>query len=91
MLGRTPIRVYDPQRRNPVFRESPVLLKTGDRQKFHAISEDEYLSIEKERDENYRYRIVKYELFSVRRYLDFLEETKDETEKIQQSRPWSEG
>ncbi len=40
LLGRTPVRTYDPRR------EEPFLLKTGDRVRLLAISPDEFKSLE---------------------------------------------
>ena len=89
MIGRTPIRAYDPKQRNTVFKDNPVYIRTGDRVRYCAIDEAEYLNIEKERDENYRYRITPYGLFSVKSYLNFLEDVKEEAERIKAKRPWA--
>lgn len=40
LIGRTPFRVYDPER------EEPILYRAGDRIRFYRISEEEYLRIQ---------------------------------------------
>ncbi|MDR0751675.1 MAG: 5-oxoprolinase subunit PxpB [Christensenellaceae bacterium] len=42
LIGRTPIKPYDP------YRDEPFLYKAGDYVKFESISKDEYYNIEKE-------------------------------------------
>lgn len=42
LIGRTPLKLYDP------YREKPILLKSGDYIKFVEIKENEYIKIEKE-------------------------------------------
>jgi urea carboxylase len=56
MLGRTPLPVFDIERRNPVFRDGPALLRSGSRIKFYQIDEKEYEQIESNR-ENYKYDV----------------------------------
>jgi len=89
MLGRSPIRVYDPQQKNRVFKKFLVYFEVGDRQKFYSIDEEEYLKIERERDGDYRYRIYPYQLFDVKKYLEFLDDVKEEAEKERKRRPWA--
>lgn len=45
LLGRTPIDLYDPRQRNPVFKDSPVLPRVGDRHKYVPIDEAAYWDI----------------------------------------------
>src|ERR687888_142383 len=42
LIGRT-LPIYDVRARNAVFRENPLLLRAGDRVKFHRVAEDELL------------------------------------------------
>lgn len=42
MLGRTPLDWYDPTRKNPTFGGEIILCRVGDRQRFAAISLEEY-------------------------------------------------
>lgn len=48
LLGRTPIDLYDPDQRNAVFREGPVLPKVCDRHRYIPICEEEYHQIRRE-------------------------------------------
>ena len=58
MVGRTPIDIYDPQQRNPIFKEDPILVKATDRIELYPISEAEYHRIRKEVEEGtYRYQL----------------------------------
>lgn len=70
LLGRTPIDLYDPRQRNPVFAEGPVLPKVGDRHTYVPISEHEYWEIRREVEAGaYRYDIVQ-ETYRLRDYLE---------------------
>lgn len=89
MIGRTPIRVYDPKQRNPAFRDSFLLPKVGDRMKFYPITEEEYFKIADKVDDRYRYRIRSTCLFSVKRYLSFLHAVAKEAEEIRMTKPWA--
>ena len=71
IIGRT-IPIYDIQRRNEVFRESPMLLRAGDRLRFHRVEETEILqAFEDVHADRYRYRIEESP-FDVSEYLDWL-------------------
>jgi len=79
ILGRTPVPIYDPQQRLEPFKDSFFLLRTGDRVKFLPISEAEFMEIEREVEARaYRYNIIDYEIFSVRRYKEFYRQAKRE-------------
>jgi urea carboxylase len=57
LIGRT-LPIYDLQGRNTAFRENPLLLRAGDRVKFHRVDEDELLQLfEDVRADRYDYRI----------------------------------
>jgi inhibitor of KinA len=45
LLGRTPIELYDPEQRNPAFRDGPVLPRVSDRHRYVPIGEAEYHEI----------------------------------------------
>jgi urea carboxylase len=71
LVGRT-LPIYDLQGRNEIFREDPILLRAGDRVKFHRVEEDELLRLfEEVRTDRYRYRIQEG-AFDVGAYLDWL-------------------
>ena len=90
MIGRTPVKMYEPEQRSPAFKDSIQLARVGDRIKFYAITEEEYTEIERSVSEGiYRYRISSYGLFSVSKYLDFLEDVKEESERELKKRPWA--
>lgn len=69
LLGRTPIEIYDPQQRNPVFHDDPVLPKVGDRHKYIPIGEEEYWAIRRQVEDNtYEYKL-KNDIFNLPQYL----------------------
>jgi allophanate hydrolase subunit 1 len=79
LIGRT-LPIYDLAARNAAFRESPLLLRAGDRIRFHRIEEDELLSLfEDVRADRYRYAID-HGTFDVGAFLRFTGEIRDETE-----------
>jgi inhibitor of KinA len=45
LLGRTPIDLFDPRQRNPVFADGPVLPRVGDRHRYVPIEGEEYEAI----------------------------------------------
>lgn len=58
LLGRTPIDLFDPARRNPVFAAGPVLPKVGDRHRYVPIDAEEYHAIRAQMVAGeYRYQI----------------------------------
>lgn len=72
LLGRTPIDLYDPKQRNPVFRDSPVLPQVSDRHTYIPIDESTYWRIRQEVEAGtYRYQI-REETFWVQAYKDRL-------------------
>lgn len=80
LLGRS-IPIYDLKQRNPVFKKNPVLLQPADRLEWETVTDSELEEIRKEVfDGTYRYKVYPYESFSVKKYLEFLEDTKEEAE-----------
>ena len=58
LLGRTPLDFYDSMQRAPVFAESPVITKVGDRHKYIAINGEEYHEIRRQvEEEHYQYQV----------------------------------
>jgi allophanate hydrolase subunit 1 len=85
LFGRS-LPVYDLQARNEVFRESPLLLRPGDRVTFERVSEEELLSTwEDVRADRYRYRIEE-QPFDVGAYLELREQVRDEAEERRRRR-----
>lgn len=55
IMGRTPIKLYDPKK------ESPFLLKSGDYIKFYPINQEQFKEVEKKIDEgNYNCKVKPY-------------------------------
>lgn len=66
LIGRTPVPLWNPTLANPAFKGEVVLLRAGDRVRFHAIGKDEFEAIEAEvREGRYVYNIIGYQKFSV--------------------------
>jgi allophanate hydrolase subunit 1 len=71
LLGRT-LPVYDLAGRNEIFRDEPLLLRPGDRVRFHRVEEAELLELfEDVRGDRYRYARTAG-TFDVGAYLDWL-------------------
>ena len=80
LLGRS-IPIYDLKQQNPIFKKNPVLLQPADRLEWETVSNDELDEIRKRVfDGTYRYKVYPYESFNVKKYVEFLEETKDEAD-----------
>lgn len=69
IFGRTPVPIWDTEKRFPVFHNSIVLFRAGDRVKFVPIGKEEFDFIEaKVKEGTYLYNVVEYQKFSVRNY-----------------------
>lgn len=69
MLGRTPVPIYDPQRRLRPFADSIFLFKVGDRVRFVPIDEARFLAIEDQVLRGvYEYAMSAAEPFSLQRH-----------------------
>ncbi|MCL5962267.1 MAG: allophanate hydrolase, partial [Chloroflexi bacterium] len=64
-----PLEIYDPQQRNQVFHDDPVLPKVGDRHKYVPIGEEEYWSIRREVEANSYVYQLKDDTFNLPQYL----------------------
>jgi urea carboxylase len=85
LYGRS-LPVYDLQRRNAVFRDNPLLLRPGDRVRFHRVEEPELLAlIDDVRADRYVYEIDDQPL-DVGAYRRSLERHSDEAERWRRSR-----
>ncbi len=80
LLGRS-VPIYDLKQRNPAFKKNPVLLQPADRIEWATVTNDELDEIRKEIfDGSYRYKIYPYESLNVKKYLEFMAETKEDAE-----------
>ena len=85
LLARS-LPVYDLQGRNATFRENPLLLRPGDRVRFHRVDEDELLRLfEDVHGDRYVYEIEE-QPFDVGAYLDSLERLREESEERRRRR-----
>jgi len=85
LLGRT-LPVYDLAGRNAIFRDDPLLLRPGDRVRFHRVEEDELLRLfEDVRADRYRYDREEG-VFDVGEYVEWLTTVQDEAEEARARR-----
>jgi urea carboxylase len=85
LVGRT-LPIYDLEQRNAAFRENPLLLRAGDRIRFHRVEEDELLKLfDDVRADQYRYQIEDGSL-DVGAWLDWTSEVRDETDARRRKR-----
>jgi urea carboxylase len=69
IFARTPVPIWDTEKRFPVFHDSIVLFRAGDRVKFVPIDEQEFEFVEARVTEGtYVYNVVEYQKFSVKDY-----------------------
>jgi urea carboxylase len=69
IFARTPVPIWDTEKRFPVFADSIVLFRPGDRVKFVPVTQAEFEFVEaKVKDGTYVYNVVDYQKFSVRNY-----------------------
>jgi urea carboxylase len=80
LFGRS-LPVYDLQARNAAFKEDPLLLRPGDRVRFHRVEEDELMGLfEDVRADRYRYEIEE-QTFDVGEHLASVERLREESEE----------
>ncbi|HEY1366760.1 MAG TPA: carboxyltransferase domain-containing protein [Gaiellaceae bacterium] len=85
LVGRS-LPIYDLQARNAAFKENPLLLRAGDRVRFHRVEEAELLqAFEDVRADTYRYEIEDGSL-DVGAYLDWAATVEDEAAERRQRR-----
>ena len=69
LIGRTPVPLWDPEQRHPIFKDRVVLLDAADRVKFVPIGAEEFEYIEaRVADGSYEFNITAYQRFSVGAY-----------------------
>jgi KipI family sensor histidine kinase inhibitor len=69
LFGRTPVPIWDYERRFAAFGDSIVLFRPGDRIKFVPVGKDAYLDVEaRVKDASYIHNIVGYQKFAVKNY-----------------------
>lgn len=72
LLGRTPVDLYDPRQRNPVFRDGPVLPRVGDRHIYQPIDEATYWDIRRQCEAGTYVYDIRNETYRLQDYLDRL-------------------
>ena len=75
IFGRTPVPIWDPEKRFSVFKDSICLFKPGDRIKFNPCSYEEFEEIERKIEEGtYTYEVMDSQKFSIKKYKTWLSE-----------------
>ena len=75
IFGRTPVPIWDPEKRFSVFKDSICLFKPGDRIKFNPCSYEEFEEIERKVEEGtYKYDVMESQKFSIQKYKSWLSE-----------------
>lgn len=75
IFGRTPVPIWDPEKRFSVFKDSICLFKPGDRIKFNPCSYEEFEEIERKVEEGtYKYEVMENQKFSIQKYKSWLSE-----------------
>ena len=69
IFGRTPVPIWDPEKRFNVFKDSICLFRPGDRIKFTPCTYEEFEMIEKKiEDQSYKYDLIEDQKFSINKY-----------------------
>lgn len=72
IFARTPVPIWDPERRFAPFRDSIVLFRAGDRVRFVPVGREEFDWVEaKVKEGSYVYNVVEYQKFSVKQYKEW--------------------
>ena len=73
IFGRTPVPIWDPEKRFSIFKDSVCLFRPGDRIKFDPCSYEEFESIEKKIiDGSYQYNVMEDHKFSIKDYKNWV-------------------
>ncbi|MDC0862047.1 carboxyltransferase domain-containing protein [Alphaproteobacteria bacterium] len=73
IFARTPVPIWDPEKRFSIFKDSVCLFKPGDRIKFDPCSYEEFESIERKIiDESYEYNVMENHKFSIKDYKNWV-------------------
>ena len=73
IFGRTPVPIWDPEKRFDVFKDSICLFRPGDRIKFTPCSYEEFEMVEKKvEDQSYKYDLIEEHKFSINKYKKWL-------------------
>ena len=73
IFGRTPVPIWDPEKRFSIFKDSVCLFRPGDRIKFDPCSYEEFESIERKIiDGSYRYDVMEDHKFSIKDYKNWV-------------------
>ena len=73
LFGRTPVPIWDTEKRFEVFQGDIVLFQPGDRIKFQPVSREVYEEAERKiKDGTYIYNVIEYQKFSVRNYKEWI-------------------
>ena len=84
LFGRT-IPIFQFSQKHKMFKESPVLFRPKDIVQFVPVdSEETLLEIHRlvHQEGKYDYKVITYEMFSARKYLDFLASIKEEADEF---------
>jgi allophanate hydrolase subunit 1 len=85
LVGRT-IPIYDIRQRNAAFRDNPLLVRAGDRVRFHRVTEEELLdAFAGVHADRYRYEIEDSP-FEVASYLEWRETVREEAADVERRR-----
>jgi allophanate hydrolase subunit 1 len=91
LFGRTPINIFEPEQKNRVFKDGPVLARTGDRHRYVSITRDEYDEIRAQVEAGtYEYQ-VEDDVFDCAAYLAWLDELGEPREKRDPDSTWERG
>ncbi|MGE4616854.1 MAG: allophanate hydrolase subunit 1 [Gammaproteobacteria bacterium] len=73
LFGRTPVPIWDRDRKFEEFNGELCIFRPGDRLKFVTCSMEEYEEVDRKvQDGTYKYNIVEYQRFSVRKYKEWV-------------------
>lgn len=74
IFGRTPVPIWDPEKRFSVFKDSICLFRPGDRIKFDPCTYEEFDEIERKVEEgSYQYNVMENHKFSIQQYTTWVD------------------
>lgn len=89
LFGRTPINIFEPEQKNRIFEDGPVLAKSGDRHRYVSITREEYDDIRAQVEAGtYEYEVEEGR-FDCAGYIAWLESLGEPPEKRDPDSTWA--
>ena len=88
LFGRTPINIFEPEQKNRIFKDGPILARAGDRHRYVSITREEYNDISTEVEAGTYEYLVEEGIFDCASYIEWLKSLGEPPEKRDPESTW---